>query len=312
MGFFDKFKDIVGVLVEGKPPETEEETEDEKVNEEVNEEENEEGREQESKKEGKDEEQEGYEEVKGKTNNDEEKDKERVRIFVYGSVYKYIKDYGARLEIFDIKEGINNYDVKGKVYNVNFQMYGNHECFEVDTQILVGYNEQGEIKNKVLGESTITLIGEWISKLGFTSESETHTIKGDYREEIGRYIEKYRGLKNEVGYRPSYDGKDRERVVRMVKLLKESGLKVKVANNDKYGDYFMIPLGKEVNIISTPTLVIESTSNQVLYNKHSEGSNLEKSLGKVIKDKGDKELYNNAKDFIDIYNKANDLRRTLN
>lgn len=188
MGFFDKFKDIVGVLVEGKPPETEDEKEEEKVNEE----EREQGRERESKKEGKDEEQEGYEDVKGKTHNGEEKD-----------------------------------------------------------------------------------------NLG-------------------------------VGYRPSYDGKDRERVVRMVKLLKESGLKVKVANNDKYGDYFMIPLGKEVNIISTPTLVIESTSNQVLYNKHSEGSNLEKSLGKVIKDKGDKEVYNNAKDFIDIYNKSNDLRRTLN
>lgn len=198
MGFFDKFKGVVGVLVEGKPPETEEVNEEEKVNEE--------GREQESKKEGKDEEQEGYEEIKGKTNNDEEKDKERV----------------------------------------------------------------------------------------------------------GKNIEKSTGLKNEVGYRPSYDGKDRERVVRMVKLLKESGLKVKVANNDKYGDYFMIPLGKEVNIISTPTLVIESTSNQVLYNKHSEGSNLENSLGKVIKDRGDKELYNNAKDFIDIYNKSNDLRRTLN
>lgn len=307
MGFFDKFKDIVGVMVEGKPSETEEGTEEEKVNGEVNEE----GIEQESKKEVKDDKQ-GIKEVKVGTNTDEEKgrEKESVRIFVYGSVYKYIKEYGAKLDIFDVREGANN-SGKEKVYDVKFQLYGNHECFEVDTQVILKNNERGGLKDKSIGESTITLIGEWVSKLGYTSESETHTIKGDYREEIGRYIERYRGLKNDVGYKPSYDGKDRERVGRMVKLLKESGLKVKVANNDRYGDYFMILLGKEVNIISTPTLVIESTSNQVLYNKHSEGSNLEKSLGNIIKAKGDKEVYNNAKDFIDIYNKANDLRRTV-
>lgn len=302
MGFFDKFREVINELVEGKPTETNEKEESEVK---------EEGKEQERKKEVKDENQ-GIKDVKVGTNSEEEKEREKesVRIFVYGSVYKYIKEYGAKLDIFDISEGANNSENR-KVYDVKFQLYGDHECFEVDTQVILKNNERGELKDKTIGESTITLIGEWISKLGYTSESETHTIKGDYREEIGRYIEKYRGLNKEVFYKPSYDGKDRERVARMVKLLKESDLKVKVDTNDKYGDYFMIPLGKKVNVISTPTLVIETTSKQVLYNKHTDESNLENSLGKIVKEKGDKDLYKNAKDFIDIYKRANDLRRTV-
>lgn len=302
MGFFDKFREVINELVEGKPTETNEKEESEVK---------EEGKEQERKQEVKDENQ-GIKDVKVGTNSEDEKEREKesVRIFVYGSVYKYIKEYGAKLDIFDISEGENN-SVSRKVYDVKFQLYGDHECFEVDTQVILRNNERGELKDKTIGESTITLIGEWISKLGYTSESETHTIKGDYREEIGRYIEKYRGINKEVFYKPSYDGKDRERVARMVKLLKESDLKVKVDTNDKYGDYFMIPLGKKVNVISTPTLVIETTSKQVLYNKHTDESNLENSLGKIVKEKDDKDLYKNAKDFIDIYKRANDLRRTV-